>query len=149
MGWPVRQARRLQKERAVLSKRFPTFEWFSPTEPGKTYVEGMLHTFSGREYQIRLCVPLDVPNSVPVALIRRPNPLYDHEGVDLSIRGTSHSMHLFSAMDDYPSICHDSSASWTPNKSFYKVLRKVGYWLEAYEKHLLSGKPIDDFLPTK
>jgi hypothetical protein len=40
MGWSLVQQRRLQAEREILSRFFPSFEWISPNDNNNTKVEG-------------------------------------------------------------------------------------------------------------
>ena len=39
-------------------------------------------------------------------------------------------------------ICHYGSESWTPGVSLYKIYIKCALWLNIYEVHLKTGKPM-------
>lgn len=43
-------------------------------------------------------------------------------------------------------ICHYIDKVWRREITLYKVVLKVRLWLEAYEAHLRTGKPISDYL---
>jgi hypothetical protein len=45
-------------------------------------------------------------------------------------------------------ICHWRQSSWHSGITLNKVMIKVMLWFEAFEQHLLSGKPIDNFVST-
>lgn len=145
MGWSVAQQQRLQVERQVLSKYFPTFKWINPTDNSNTRVEGNLRTNSGRSYTVRVYVPADFPNSRPDMVVITPYPLMGSSGEDLAEYGASGSMHTLDPRDGYVRICHYKD--WQPNLTLYLVVLKGRIWLEALEAHKRTGKHLDQFLP--
>lgn len=144
--WSSEQQKRLQFERTVLSRYFPAFNWENPRSPGLASISGTIHANSGRRYDLHLKIPIDIPNSVPGLFVRSPHPLYDHWGKSLVEYGVSRSMHLLGPEHGYIKICHYHPSHWRPELTFYKVLVKGRIWIEAYEGHRTTGKPIDYYL---
>ena len=145
MAWTAEQNNRLVKEKEILQKYFPSFQW-------KYYgdllcLEGIMITNKSNVYGIRLYVPYDVPNSVPDVVITYPIPVTDYWGRNLTIYQGSSTMHLLLPRDNYPKICTYKSAYWNPNRTFYNVLIKVRMWLEALDGHKSTGKELDKYLP--
>jgi len=93
MAWSSQQSARLRLETDILSRYFPTFSLRDSIIPGHAVVEGTMRSNAGHEYVIRLHVPADLPNSVPVVEIISPI-LKDRFGHSLVDLGTSYSMHL-------------------------------------------------------
>ncbi|MBL0047089.1 MAG: hypothetical protein IPP32_03220 [Bacteroidetes bacterium] len=145
MAWTTEQNNRLIKEKEILKKYFPNFEF-------KYYgtilcLEGWMYTNKKTGYHIRLYVPPDVPNSVPEVVIISPFPVNDYFGKSLVSYGTSSTMHLLAPRDNCPKICTYKATYWNPNRTFYNVLIKVRLWLEALDGHKTTGKPLDTYLP--
>jgi len=40
VGWSRPQRARVEREQAILGRYFPTQEWYDPTEPSKTFIDG-------------------------------------------------------------------------------------------------------------
>lgn len=146
MGWSSQQSSRLRLELDILSRYFPSFSLKDSIIPGRAVIEGTLRSNAGNEYVIRLRVPADLPNSVPIVEIVSPV-LHDRFGHALVDLGTSYPMHLLKPESDVVRICHYSASHWSPNITFFKVLLKIRAWIEAYEGHLDSGYAIDHYLP--
>jgi len=146
MAWTSQQSARLRLEMEILSHYFPAFVLKDSIIPGRAVVEGTMRSNAGHEYVVRLRVPADLPNSVPIVEIVSPV-LRDRFGHPLVDLGTSYPMHLLKPENDVVRICHYSASHWSPNITFSKVLLKVRAWLEAYEGHLDSGFTIDHYLP--
>lgn len=145
MAWTTEQNNRLIKEKEILQKYFPSFQY-------KYYgdilcLEGWMYTNKKNAYQIRLYVPSDVPNSVPDVVIISPFPTTDYWGRNLTVYANSATMHLLSPRDNCPKICTYKSTYWNPNRTFYNVLIKVRLWLEALDGHKATGKDLDKYLP--
>jgi hypothetical protein len=45
-------------------------------------------------------------------------------------------------------ICHWRDARWHSNILLFKVFLKGLIWIEAYEQHLATGRPLADFVRT-
>ncbi|WP_157517554.1 hypothetical protein [Micromonospora rifamycinica] len=145
MSWTPLQRQRLAQERLILGHYFPTLTWFNPTDPQSTFVEGPVNTNSGRYYSLRIHVPAAFPNRCPDMVVTAPHPLTDHHG--RRITEASASMHTLGLRDDRTRICHFKENLWVPNNTLYLVALKGRIWLEAYEGHLRTGRPLDSFLP--
>lgn len=143
MAWTYDQQCRLIFERSYLKKVFPQFSWENPTSD--TSVVGPLTTNSGRAYRIRIRLPRDYPGSYPAAYVISPHPLLDHRNVPVA--ASSHAMHTLAPDDTgHVQICHHNNESWCESILVAGVLYKLRLWLEAYEHHLLTGRPIANFL---
>ena len=75
-----------------------------------------------------------------------PNEVFEAARMDGAMNSPSASMHTLSSENGWTRICHYGCNSWTPNVSLYKVYIKCRLWLEMYETHLRTGKPIDYYL---
>ncbi len=62
--------------------------------------------------------------------------------------GYSGTMHTLGNEDrpQWTRICHYGSSQWKPTISIFKVFVRARLWLEMYELHLQTGKPIDYYL---
>lgn len=144
MKWNELQLKRIKHELEVIQQYFPGFKQkYLDTE---LCVEGWMKTNLGRKYNLRLYVPRDIPNSIPQIVIIFPLDLRDYHGKKLVDYGQNVSMHLLSPKDGYPSICTYKPTYWHPNLTFYNVLIKTRIWLEAYQGHLITKRPLDYFL---
>ena len=97
-------------------------------------------TNSNQEYCLRLYVPPDFPNSLPTMVVRRspaPMPYWGSSGATHTLGRTS---------EGYLRICHYRENRWNAEHTFYEVFVKGRVWLEAYEGHLATGKPMDFYL---
>lgn len=144
-GWASRtDDARISLEMRTLVPYFPEFRWYR--WEGSTFTEGPLRTNRGVEYAIRVTLPADFPSHIPCAQITTPRPLRDFSGRHLTNLGSSTSMHLLEPHDDLPVICHHRPATWGPHLTVYQVVMKARLWLEAYQMHLATGRPIDTWL---
>ena len=113
------------------------------------YIYGEYKSSSGRTYTIWCRVPDYYPNTCPSIYVHKPNPLLGYNGVSISTYGISHSMHtLQSSNSGEVQICHWRQSSWHSGITLNKVMVKVMLWFEAFEQHLLTGRPINDFVST-
>ena len=103
-----------------------------------------MKTNSGKVYTLRIDIPLDYPNSIPAVYITNPKPLRTRSGA--LIPELSTSMHTLQSKDGCVRICHYGPNSWSPRQTLSKVVMKCRIWLEVYESHLQTGKPIGDIL---
>src|SRR4051812_3810103 len=103
MGWSNEQQIRLNKEWEILQKYFPGFQFKS--NGASNYIEGWMKTNYGNQYQLRLYIPLDMPNSVPDVVVTYPNPITDYYGRSLAEFNPSPTMHLLNPRDGFPKIC--------------------------------------------
>ena len=137
--------KRLKVEEQLLRKYFKGFRIQNLEEETDPGVIGVLRSNSGKRYT--LWMPLeDFPDAAPPLYVVDPV-LYDHDGDALGDYRPSYKMHLLSPDDHgHPRICHYDDDYWHPSVTLYKVVLKSRIWLEAYERHLATGRPIDDFL---
>lgn len=146
MAWEPHQQYRLAMEHRILKERLPDFVFKDPR--GDTSVEGWWQSSRENWYRIVIDIPPGFPDECPNCYIAEPSPL---RGVfqDLSTYGNSHKMHLWEATEAHPTwtrICTYRPAAWSASHSIEKVIHKAMLWIEAFESHLETGKPIADFL---
>ena len=143
---------RLQKEIEILNEKIPdamdtkgnvmkAFVFYGMESSDPHVVMGA-RTNANHEYTIYIELknfPLGVPN------IYIEKDLKDFKGESLC--KTSGSMHtLQSDRDGWVKICHCSSENWKPATSLYLLYVKALLWLNAYDAHIMTGKPIDAVL---
>ena len=139
MPWTSYQTQRLAVEKDKLEKYFPRkVRWIDPT--GNTKVDVTMTTNSNQVYCLRLYVPRDFPNSVPVMVVKSsPRPMPNWSG-----SGSTHT--LGRNFEGFLKICHYLDSRWSSRVTFYEVFMKGRLWLEAYEGHLSTGRPLDYYL---
>lgn len=136
-------------EEAILEQNFAgRYQWFDLKRPGKTRLQMRLGTSSGQAYTLDICLPRDYPNSLPTVYIAEPDPLRDHRGDILALQSPSHPMHLLQPRGTQVQLCHYKAENWHPNVTLYKVVLKCLIWLEAFQNHLINGRPMVHFLGT-
>ena len=136
---------RYRAELALLTRKFPSgaFRFFNvePGAVGEPYLRIGAKTNSGNVYTFHMdlsCFPISQPRVFVTRMLK------DARGRDLD--SASSSMHTLSSERGWTRICHYGSAAWTPAVSLYKVYIKCRLWLEMYEQHLRTGKPLDYWL---
>ena len=133
---------RYNVEKRVLQRYLPgnifVFKDISSSHP---YILMAAKTNRGNVYTIRIDLD-DFPNSLPHAFVTKMLRTKSGEVMDYA----SSSMHTLTSEHGYTRICHYSSTAWTPNVSILKVYIKCRLWLEMYELHLQTGKPMDYYL---
>lgn len=137
---------RLNIERTILERSFPGASAFHDLGKPGARLEVTLPTSSGARYGLSVGLAADYPASVPQVFIVRPLVLRDFLGQDLLAISPSHTMHLLKPRERHIQLCHYKAQNWHPNVTLYKVVLKCLLWLEAYENHLQSGRPITDYL---
>jgi ubiquitin-protein ligase len=137
---------RLQQEIAILEKYFPRKYKFENLFLENELIDVGVKTQSGKVYRLNIKLKTDYPNSMPSVFVAFPLPLLKKDGSVIS--GVSHEMHTLSNDGSNVQICHFKSENWNPNQSLYKVILKARIWLEAYEGHLATGNPIDNYLTS-
>ena len=134
---------RLQAEESLLSRKFPQniFRFFLKETPESTYLRIAAKTNQGNLYTLHMDLkyfPMQQPKVFVTKMLK------SKLGTDLN--SASASMHTLPSENGWTRICHYGYNSWTPNVSLYKVYIKCRLWLEMYETHLRTGKPIDYYL---
>lgn len=136
------RAQRLFMEQRVLARQFPSFRWQQDGQ--RASVEGPIRTSAGQSYEVRILVPAAFPYSHACAFILSPI-----SGRECSLTETSHAMHTLSPdSDGNPQICLYNDRNWNPALTLQHVLIKAALWLEAFEQHGRTGRPISDFLAS-
>ena len=145
-AWSPAQICRLKIERDVLEKYFPgRVTWVSPR--GSTKVEVKLDTNNNHKYTLCIQLPEDFPNACPTLWIVSPKNLRQKNRQPLP--ENSSEFHTLAAKDGCISICHFYPLHWNAQDTLYEVFMKGRLWLEAYEGHLNSGQPINNYLPEQ
>ena len=137
-------SQRLQYEAAVLERYFPNRYKFENLYSVNEFLDVGVQAQSGTVYRLNIRLQPDYPNSLPEVYVVYPLPLRKYDGS--IIDGVSHDMHTLSNDGNKIQLCHFKPSNWNPNQSLYKIVMKAKIWLEAYEGHLRTGKPIDDYL---
>lgn len=133
---------RLTAEKTVLSSNLPANAYrFCDMSTANPYLVIAALTNSRHVYTLRIELD-DFPAEVPKVFVNKM--LYDKHGDAMD--GCSGSMHTLTSENGRTRICHYGYNSWTPNVSLFKVYMKCRLWLEMYEAHLRTGKPIDYYL---
>jgi ubiquitin-protein ligase len=137
---------RLQQEIAILEKYFPRKYKFKNLYSENELLDVGIKTQSGKVYRLNVKLEPDYPSSIPSVYVVFPLPLHKNDGSIIS--EASHDMHTLSNDGANIQICHFKTGNWNPNQSLYKVILKARIWLEAYEGHLATGNPIDNYLTS-
>ena len=134
---------RLAMERAVLARKLPPNTYhFCNMQTDCPFLAVAARTNAGNIYTVRIDLR-NFPNQVPAAGVTRL--LNDRMGNPLdTCNGLMHVLNC--DWQGGTRICHYGPRSWTPNVSLYKIFIKCRLWLELYELHLQTGKPIDHFV---
>ena len=148
--WSSDQRRRLYLENEVLHKEdFTQFSvyWY---ESSDTYeASGTTSSSSGKLYTLAIPIPTGFPQSRPPMYVTYPLPLYSADGSRVSSLGVSHFMHtLAPSTSGQVQICHWRDDRWHSGILLHKVFLKGLLWIEAYEQHLATGRPISEFVST-
>ena len=140
MPWTRFQRPRLALERKKLEEEYPVndIKWIDPK--GDAKIELRVVTNRENVYRLRVHVPEDFPNSVPLLLVSdspRPMPEWDE----------SHDYHTLDRHGDLINICHNYYRHWSPKDNhIVDVFKKGRRWLEAYECSLETGQPMGFYL---
>lgn len=133
---------RLEMEKQVLSRYLvPNSYCFMDMNTSNPYLAMACLTNHGKVYTIRIYLS-NFPQSVPEVYVGQM--LKSKTGADMD--SPSAAMHTLSSRYGLTRICHYGSAAWEPGISLYKVYIRCRLWLEVYELHLKTGKPLDYFL---
>lgn len=134
--------KRYMAELSVLRRKLPNNAFvFQGVNTSTPKVLLGAKTNSGNVYTLTIYLE-NFPESIPKVLVDRM--LYTKSGEAMS--HASATMHTLSAENNKTRICHYGVSSWTPNVSIFKIYVKCRLWLEIYELHLESGKPMDWYL---
>ena len=144
--WSRAQQLRLALERQILARELPQFYFYNMT--GNTYVTGWQGTSSGYcNYLLNLDLGPGYPDVMPRLYVDSPKTLwtYQNRGT-INSMGLSHDFHVLGTDSaGCVEICHTKGELWDPTMTCVAVMMKGIVWLEAYDAHLCTGRPICDF----
>lgn len=148
--WSHDQRRRLYLENEVLHHEgFTQFSvyWYQSTD---TYeASGTTSSSSGKLYTLAIPIPSGFPQQRPPMYLTYPFPLYAADGSRVSSMGLSHNMHtLAPSSAGQVQVCHWRDDRWHSGILLHKVFLKGLLWIEAYEQHLATGRPLAEFVST-
>ena len=133
-------------EKSILSEVFrDRVTWVNQRKREDAKVESTLTTTHDNQYTLRIYIPPDYPNSLPTLAVRSARgALKKRDGSEMT--RASGQDHTHDGRDGFTVICHSGSGLWTGNNTLFQVFIKGRNWLEAYEAHLRSGKPLGTYL---
>jgi hypothetical protein len=148
--WTATQLERLRLESAIFVQAGLTqFSINHDASKNSYYASGYATSSSGNRYYLYIPIPTGFPNERPPMYLTDPHPLLMRDGTRISSLGVSHIMHT---LDPYPNgmiqLCHWRQNKWHAKIYLYQVLLKGLLWIEAYEQHLATGRPLADFVLT-
>jgi hypothetical protein len=148
--WTDVQRQRLVMEHQILQREgFSQFSVYHQAAYDTYYASGVATSNSGRGYSLYMPIPSGFPTQRPPLYITEPHPLLMADGKAISSLGVSHSMHTLTPhTSGYVQICHWRDARWHSGIVLQKVFLKAHIWIEAYEQHLTTGRPLADFVRT-
>lgn len=133
---------RYKAELKVLKSKLPENAYkFMEMGTSNPYVLMAAKTNAGTVYTLRIELA-EFPTNIPKVFVNKM--LYDKNGN--AMNGASSAMHTLSSENNKTRICHYGGNSWNPYVSLYKIYIKCRLWLEMYELHLQTGKPMDYYL---
>lgn len=148
--WTAEQRNRLVLEHGILQREgFTQFSVYWDRTKDSYEAWGIASSNSGRRYTLSIPIPTAFPSQRPAMYLTDPFPLCMADGRKVSSLGTSHQMHtLAPSLSGFVQICHWRDARWHAGIVLQKIFLKGLLWIEAYEQHLLTGRPIADFVLT-
>jgi hypothetical protein len=148
--WTADQRQRIGLEHAILHQEgFTQFSVYHDKTADTYSASGMTSSNSGRQYGLFISIPSGFPYQRPPMYITEPFPLLMADGSLISALGVSHQMHtLTPSSNGMVQICHWRDARWHSNILLQKVFLKGLIWIEAYEQHLATRRPLAEFVRT-
>jgi hypothetical protein len=148
--WTADQRQRLGLEHAILQQEgFTQFSVYHDTSADTYSASGITFSNSGRRYGLYVTIPSGFPYQRPLMYVTEPCPLLMADGSLISALGVSHQMHtLAPSSNGMVQICHWRDARWHSSILLQKVFLKGLIWIEAYEQHLATRRPLAEFVLT-
>ncbi len=148
--WSYDQRRRLYLENEVLHQEgFTQFTVYQYQSTDTYEASGTTSSSSGKLYTLAIPIPSLFPQQRPPMYLTSPFPLHTASGSLVSSLGTSHDMHtLTPSSAGQVQICHWRDDRWRSAIMLHKVFLKGLLWIEAYEQHLATGRPLAEFVST-
>lgn len=147
MLWTYDQRARLALEERLLRENgMEHFAFLDPAVPGSTRIEGLHQTTAENLYRLTLRLSRSQPDVLPDLYVSYPTPLLGYGGKLMTDHGTSHDMHTWSSdWGGYTKICHWKQEYWSASNTLVAVLMKGMLWLESFELHRRTGRPIHEY----
>lgn len=147
--WTSEQRNRMALEHQILQNGgFSQFSVWNAKSDDSYYASGYATSSSGRKYYLYSPLPSRFPLERPPLYLSEPKPLLAADGSRITALGISHAMHTLSPLGDMVQICHWRDNRWHSGIVLQKVFLKGLLWIEAYEQHLATGRPLADFVRT-
>ena len=148
--WSSEQRNRLVLEHQVLQcEGFTQFSVYHQGSDDTYYASGITYSNAGSRYGLHLSIPTGYPYSRPLMYVTDPLPLVMADGSHVAALGVSHQMHTLSpSSNGMVQICHWRDDRWHSGILLHKVFLKGLLWIEAYEQHLATGRPLAEFVRT-
>ena len=144
--WNREQQERLAFEERILQNYMPHFDFYDRSSD--TYVSGMARVAgSDQEYQLWIDLPPHYPLQAPSSYVVSPATL-PMCGGDRTINslGASHAYHVLgNKANQYVKLCYYNDP-WDPTMAIVAIVLRGHLWLDAYTKHLRTGRTIDEIL---
>jgi len=142
-----RPSQRLNLENQIMARELPHFKLYVAGQ--EFYFRGWHQTrITGRNYQLKLIVPLWYPDEMPRLYVLSPNPLYRY-GSHGTINSLAplHALHInCNGPNDCVQICCLNQEEWNASLSCVSIIHKGLIWCEAYEEYLRTGEDIANIL---
>ena len=104
--------------------------------------ERNIKTGWNNDYRLRILVGKNYPKQLPdLVVCASPKPMPKSS----EWQGT-HTTHTWPQKYGLLQICFYHPLCWTRKNMLYQVFEKGEQWLEAYEEHLATGKPMNELL---
>jgi hypothetical protein len=148
--WTAEQRQRLVLEHEVLQREgFTQFSVYQDRAADTYYASGVTLSNAGYRYGLHISIPSGFPYQRPLMYVTDPLPLLMADGTPVSRLGVSHQMHtLEPSSNGMVQICHWRDPRWHSGILLQKVFLKGLIWIEAYEQHIATGRPLAEFVRT-
>ncbi|MBZ5538108.1 MAG: hypothetical protein LAO31_19320 [Acidobacteriia bacterium] len=148
--WTAEQRQRLLLEHEILQREgFTQFSVYQDRAADTYFASGVTLSNAGYRYRLHIPIPSGFPYQRPPMYITEPLPLLMADGTPLSRLGVSHQMHtLAPSSNGMVQVCHWRDARWHSSILLQKVFLKGLIWIEAYEQHIDTGRPLAEFVRT-
>ena len=132
---------RIQIEQKIMSEEMPQFKFFRNGK--ENHIAGWQTTSTGNRYKLKLLIPPHYPDQVPHLYVHAPRTLKMHKNGSINDLGSTHKFHTeTNGPGGCVQICHFTSGTWDASHTTIGVMLMGILWLEAYSKHLQTGKSI-------
>ena len=133
------QRKRLKDEKDFLEKYFSGEKFPKRMKNGDPIFERDVKFSNGNIYRLRIYVGENYPHQLPdLVVCGSPKPMPKW--------AVSHETHTYQLKDELLRICFFHPIRWTRENRLYEVFNKGEEWLEAYEKHLVTGEKMCELL---